>query len=270
MRIYLLLIATLLLSSCSTPKHVHTDAELNLLVARISHQSAHLVKRFEAPQGFTGMVVRGNDSGARETTAWLTADGRYLLVGSLFDEHGRDAADVLLTRADSGAMTEEEFLRRVQTAAAVTQFPTGTRTISIFADADCVFCWQLFQQISRLSDEFKESSVRVRWIMVGTQSLESARRGAAILQQGLAGLATNEMGYNVALSHGGIEPLEDAKYLGMVGDNTKILLRSPTSATATPTLVWQSSRGVQTYLGAPDEKALRDILGQVQPDRAQR
>jgi len=214
------------------------------------------------------VLVQGNDPGARQTTGWITADGRYLLIGSLFDEHGRDLADVSLAHREPGSVTSEEFLRRVQAAGAVTQYPAGTRTLSIFADADCVFCWQLFQEVSRLSDEFKAASVRLRWIMVGTQSAQSARRGAAILQQGLAGLMANEAGYDTARSLGGIAPLEDAHFLSMISDNTELLLRSPTSTTATPTLVWESARGVHTYVGSPDDRTLREILGELQRDRS--
>lgn len=269
MRVWPLLVIAALLSSCSTTERAHTDAELSQLVARASQDRAHLVKRFAAPHGFIGVIVQGNDPGARQTTGWVTAGGEYLLVGSLFDAHGRNVADAPLGQRGSGGLTSQEFMRRVQAAEAVTQFPTGTGTLSIFADADCVFCWQLFEEVSRFSDEIRERSVRLRWIMVGTQSAQSARRSAAILKQGLAGLAENEENYNRAQSVGAIAPIDDAYLLSVVTENTELLFQSPTSTTATPTLVWQSSRGVQTYVGAPDEKTLREILGEIQRDHAQ-
>lgn len=267
MRICPMLVIIGLMSSCSMTGRVHTDADLSNLVARASENRAHMVKRFAGPRGFVGVVVQGNDPGARQTTGWVTADGEYLLIGNLFDANGRDVADTSITQPGSSVLTSEQFLRRAQAAGAVTQFPMGTRTVSIFADADCVFCWQLYQDISRLSEEFNAASVRLRWVMVGTQSALSARRGAAILNQGLAGLAENEANYNTVHSVGGITPLEDVHFLSMVSDNTDLLLQSPNSTRATPTLVWQSSHGVQTYVGAPDERKLREILGDIQLDR---
>lgn len=267
MRVWPLLVIAVLLSNCSTTERAHTDAEISQLVTRASQGRAHLVKRFAAPHGFIGVIVQGNDPGARQTTGWVTADGEYLLVGSLFDAYGRNVEDAPLGHRSEG-LTSQEFMRRVQTAEAVTQFPTGTGTLSIFADADCVFCWQLFEEVSRRSDEFKEKSVRLRWIMVGTQSAQSARRSAAILKLGLAGLTENEANYNRVQSVGGIAPIEDAHLLRMVTENTELLFQSPTSTTATPTLVWQSSRGAQTYVGAPDEKTLREILGEIQRDHS--
>lgn len=126
MRVWPLLVIAALLSSCSTTERAHTDAELSQLVARASQDRAHLVKRFAAPHGFIGVIVQGNDPGARQTTGWVTAGGEYLLVGSLFDAHGRNVADAPLGQRGSGGLTSQEFMRRVQAAEAVTQFPTGT------------------------------------------------------------------------------------------------------------------------------------------------
>src|ERR1700730_2995705 len=128
MRVWSLLVIAVLLSSCSTTERAHTDAEISQLVARASQDRAHLVKRFAAPHGFIGVIVQGNDPGARQTAGWVTADGEYLLVGSLFDAYGRNVEDAPPGHRGLEGLTSQEFMRRVQTAEAVTQFATGTRT----------------------------------------------------------------------------------------------------------------------------------------------
>lgn len=262
-----MLLVTVLVSSCSITGRERSDVDLSNLVAGASENRAHMVRRFAGPHGLVGVVVQGNEPGARQTTGWVTADGEYLLIGNLFDSRGRAVADGSIINPGSSDLTSEDFFRRTQAADAVTQFPMGTRTVSVFADADCAFCWQMYQDVSRLSDEFEAASVRIRWVMVGTQSALSARRGAAILKQGAAGLAENEEHYNTSQSVGGITPVEDPRFLSMIRSNTDLLLQSPSGTKATPTLVWRSSRGVQTYVGAPDEAKLREMLVGIQPDR---
>src|ERR1700736_6690192 len=71
MRVWPLLVIAALLSSCSTTERAHTDAEISQLVARASQDRAHLVKRFAAPHGFIGVIVQGNDPGARQTPGGL-------------------------------------------------------------------------------------------------------------------------------------------------------------------------------------------------------
>ena len=269
MRIHLLLVMTGLLSSCSSTPRALTDAELSRVVASVSQSRAHMVRRFDGPGGLTGVVVEGNDPGSRQAAGWVTSDGKYLLIGNLFDQHGHDVADGHLNHPGWSAATERGFFQRVQTAEAVSQFPTGTRTLYVFADADCVFCWKLFEEMSQSSESFKVASVRVHWIMVGTQSVESARRGAEILRRGLAGLVENETGYSTVQHVGGIAPLGDPKFIDAISENTELFLQSPTTTRATPTLVWASPRGAQLRVGLPDEGTLQQILSEIQPDSSQ-
>lgn len=268
MRSVLISMLAMLLGGCAMQPLVEdADAELWRLVDEASEGRAHFVRQFPAPTGLAGVVVQGNEPGSRQVIGWATSDYEHLLIGNIFDRLGNDLSQ---KAHDEYAVLQPigtaEFLRHVSEASAVTQFTDGARTLYIFADADCVYCHALFQDVAQLKDAFERASVRVRWIMVGTQSRESAQRGAAILSQGFAGLALNSLHYDNARSVGGVEPVAEERYLEQIEANTRLLMQSSTASKATPTLIWQSSRGLQVAVGAPTQQALRAILDDIQPD----
>ena len=266
MRVYLMS-SMVLLHACAVTDARTTDSDLSKLVASASQGRAHLVKRFAGPSNLVGVVVQGNEPGGRELVGWATADGRHLLLGNLFEVDGRElTAEAYARQVAARRTTPEEFYRQAHGAPAVTQFPSGTRTLYVFLDPDCVFCWHFYQEVSHLSDSFQEASVRLQWIIVGTQSAESAARGAAILEQGVDGLIANETRYDPATARGGIAAAESSQTLSKIGSNTKLLLSSPASSIATPTLLWRSAGGVQVSVGVPDEQALRTLLREIIPD----
>lgn len=244
-----------------------TSTELALLVDRVSEGRAHLVKRFDAPPGLVGVVVEGNERGGRQLIGWATADGRHLLLGNLFNAEAEDlTAQAYAAHIVPPALGDDAFYQQLSQAPAVTQFPAGERTLFIFADADCVYCRLLFQDIAPLEAAFAEASVRVRWVLVGTQSAESGRRGAAILQQGFAGLAFNALHYDDTRHRGGIDGSNDRRLIEQVEANTRLMMQSSAASKATPTLVWRSARGVQVSVGAPTVEGLRAILQDIVPD----
>lgn len=244
-----------------------TTPELALLVDRVSEGRAHLVKRFDAPSGLVGVVVEGNEPGGRQLIGWSTADGQHLLLGNLFSADAHDlTAEAYAAHISPPALGNDAFYNRVGQAPAVTQFPAGERTLFIFADADCVYCRLLFQDIAPLEAALAEASVRIRWVLVGTQSAESGRRGAAILEQGFAGLAFNALHYDDARHRGGIEGSNDRRLIEQVEANTRLMMQSGAASKATPTLVWRSTRGVQVSVGAPTAAGLHAILQDIVPD----
>lgn len=271
MRTLLLLCLAYLVSACvagrpAAPGGKAAD-DLARLVERVSEGRAHLVKRFDAPSGLVGVVVEGNEPGGRQLIGWATPDSRHLLFGSVFTDSGEDlSAQAYSDHIAPRALGEDAFYRQVSQAPAVTQFPSGARTLFIFADADCIYCRLLFQDIASLEDAFGQADVRVRWILVGTQSVESAQRGAVILQQGFAGLALNARHYDDARHRGGIEGSTDRHLIEQVEANTRLMMQSGAASKATPTLIWRSARGVQTSVGAPTADRLRAILQDIVPD----
>jgi thiol:disulfide interchange protein DsbG len=266
MRVYLML-SIVLLHACAVTDARTTDSDLSKLVASASQGRAHFVKRFAGPSNLLGVVVQGNEPGGRQLVGWATVDGRHLLLGNLFEADGRElTAEAYARQVAAHRATREEFLQQAHRASTVTQFPSGTRTLYVFLDSDCVFCWHLYQEVSQLSGNFQEASVRLQWIIVGTQSAESAARGAAILEQGIDGLIANETRYDSVTARGGIAAAQNTEALAKVGSNTKLLLSSPASSIATPTLLWRSAGGVQVSVGVPDERALRTLLREIIPD----
>lgn len=268
MRFSIVSLLLFLLGGCAAqPLGENSHAELWRLVDEASQGRAHLVRSFPAPEGLTGIVVQGNEPGGRQMIGWVTPEGQHLIIGNIFDRFANDLSQAAYEKyVVLQKIGVEDFIDQVSAAPAVTQFVGGDRTLYIFADADCVYCHALFLDIAQFKDAFEQASVRVRWIMVGTQSRESAQRGAAILAQGLSGLEQNSLEYDNARSRGGVAPLADRRFLEQVEANTRLLMQSSAQSKATPTLIWRSSRGPQLAVGAPTQQALRAILDDIVPD----
>ena len=90
------------------------------------------------------------------TVAYVSADGRYLIQGDLYDIQD----DVNLT--DQGrSRLRLEALDRVDESSMIIFEPDVTRhTVTVFTDLDCAYCRKLHSQI----DEYNADGIRVRYM----------------------------------------------------------------------------------------------------------
>lgn len=114
--------------------------------------------------GFYEVVIGGQ-------IAYVSADGRYLLQGSIYDIQGK--SDV--TEA-SRAVLRREALAKVGDDQRIVFGPAKPKhTISVFTDIDCGYCRRMHQQIA----EYNELGIAVEYLFfpragIGSESFDKA------------------------------------------------------------------------------------------------
>ncbi len=128
------------------------DADLTALRARLEEQLPG--KRLDSLRptpipGIYELRVGG-------TVAYVSADGRYLIQGDLYDIQD----DVNLT--DQGrSRLRLETLSKVDESSMIIFEPEVTRhTVTVFTDLDCAYCRKLHRQI----DKYNAEGIRVRYM----------------------------------------------------------------------------------------------------------
>lgn len=159
-----------------------------------------VVSEFEAPGGLRGFA--GVVGGQQPAAAYLTPDGKHVVVGSLFDAQGNDVARDLLTEKVAGPMTEKIW-SQLESSAWVADGKAGApRVVYTFSDANCPYCHRFWEAARPWVDAGK---VQLRHIMVGVIREDSPGKAAAILSAAdpSAALLENEH----AFDRGGIKPV---------------------------------------------------------------
>ena len=114
--------------------------------------------------GFYEVVIGGQ-------IAYVSADGRYLLQGSIYDIQGK--TDVT---ESSRAVLRREALAKVADEKRIVFGPARPKhTISVFTDIDCGYCRRMHQQIA----EYNELGIAVEYLFfpragIGSESFDKA------------------------------------------------------------------------------------------------
>lgn len=170
----------------------------------LQKQGYTIGQSFIAPDGLTGWVVTFS---GRSFIVYTTQSGNYGFSASLVDKDGND-----LTAQYRQRYLQDADLAIV--AASLAQDPTlvdeGSPTappLYVFADANCIYCNHLWNQ---LRPYVATGKVRVHWVIVTFLKASSLGRGAAILTASdkLSALTLDETRFDTIHEEGGIPPLD--------------------------------------------------------------
>lgn len=165
-------------------------------------QGMKVITSFSAVNNLRGWVLQ---RGEKPFVAYTSADGKFLFVGGLIDEAGKnltqDYADKFIPKPDYTAL----FSKLEQSA----YFAEGAKgsavkgTIYAFLDPNCIFChlaWKAFLP-------YEKAGLQVRWVPVGFLKADSAGKAAALLEakDPDAAMAQNENEFVEATESGGIK-----------------------------------------------------------------
>ena len=174
---YLAVLAMLAPRAWSMPPPALSVAQVNAVVARTSHGSAHVIEVFPGPDGLVGAIAVGRSAG--RGIVWLTPHGEAVFIGGVLrDRGGRE-----LTRT---AMRSRGMLLSAAAVWAQAGDP-GHRDIllgssgplmTVLFDPDCADCRELYHA---LSPAMASGRVRVRYLLVGMLKPGGAARAASIL-----------------------------------------------------------------------------------------
>ena len=246
-----------------------TLESVQALVKQASHGNAVAEKLLIGrPQGLTGAVVRAN---GQPFVAWITPDGKGLLVGALFNDQGDNLtiqamqANQVVATARSGRATGDKpqpangaWIDAVEKADGFTEGRQGM-LVHAFVDLNCGYCSLLYQQLRPLIDR---GQVRVHWIPVAILHESSATLAAEVMQAPTpaARLAEHEAKRNASRGAGGLRGQPpSARTQQILETNGGLLKVVNEGLAATPVMLFRGKNG-QVFQHAGLLREASDLL----------
>ena len=252
------------------------------LVDKVTHGQASVRTIFDGPpgSGLTGAVIAGGNHSP--VVVWITADGKTLIAGNVFDAKGRNLTQMATFRlaeapspgtggipipsapvASSPSQTGPVALapgvfRTVAGSVHVLREGTGSRTLWIFLDPDCIWCHRLY---TGLKAHPLPAGVAVNWVPVAFLRPSSVGRAETLLSGGLPALDKDETRFDETTEEGGVSQTHRPDLEAAVRNNTRILVSL--GGTMTPTVVFRNKTGgTLRFDGFPTTEILDRIAGE--------
>lgn len=217
-----------------------------------------IIKRFPTREpGLTGYVIKTSEGQKR----LLFGMGAYVLLGPLFDADGNNATEAFAT----AELPRPDFAAAGKTLSVdpnlVSEGRVGAPEIFVFADPNCIFCHQFWQETR---DWVKAGKLRIHWVMVGFLKESSAGKAAAMMaaKDGANAIAQDEMRFDKEQEEGAIKPLDP------IPDDLKKALSRHSKMMAelgfsgTPSILFRDQAGIwQGKMGVPKKDDLPNALG---------
>jgi len=223
-------------------------------IKAIEAQGVEVIGTFKAPGGLTGYagVVE-----MQPLAIYLTADGKYAIVGSMIDAKGNNLSQKSLENLVSKPMTDRVWKQLEQSTWVADGKTTAPRVIYTFTDPNCPYCNKFWNDARPWVASGK---VQLRHVMVAILGPTSPGKAAAILaaKDPQAALTQHEQQH----AAGGVKPLEQIpeKIGAQLDANQKLMQQLGSSAT--PTIFYKDASGkLQKMQGAPSAAMLPKILG---------
>ena len=263
-------------------------SKVTALVDKVTHGTASVRRIFDGPHGsgLTGAVIAGGNN--PPVVVWIAADGKTLIAGPVFDARGRDLTQMATLRLAEAPSPEPGGIpvrggcsRSTCNSAPVASSPsrplpvvlapgafrtmtegvrffragTGTRTLWIFLDPDCVWCHRL---VADLGAHPLPADVSVNWVPVVFIRPSSAFRAETLLAGGLSALDEDETRFDETTEEGGVPETHRPDLEAAVRENTRLL--AGLGGSMTPTVVFRDGSGrALRFDGYPTP----DILGRI-------
>lgn len=228
--------------------------ELPKPIQQLQAKGAVIKGSFDAPNGLRGYAAEYQNNGI---AFYLTADGKHVLVGSLFDEQGRDLSAAPLEKLVYGPMTKAIWAKMEKAAWIADGKADAPRTVYLFSDPNCPYCNMFWQQARPWVESGK---VQLRHIMVGIIREDSPGKSAALLaakDPAKALLAHESAGKGSSLK--ALDTIPDKVQKQLEGN---LALMEELGLSATPAIFYRDEQGrLQSQQGAPRPEMLGKILG---------
>ncbi|MDT3528774.1 thiol:disulfide interchange protein DsbG [Stenotrophomonas pavanii] len=221
----------------------------------IEKHGFEVVAEFDAPAGLRGFA--GVVGGQQPAAAYVTADGKHVLVGSLFDAEGNDVAAEAVEKLVAAPMSAKMWAKLDASAWVRDGKADAPRVVYTFSDANCPYCHKFWEAARPWVDAGK---VQLRHIMVGVIREDSPAKAAAILsaRDPSAALLENEHEFD----RGGIKALPSIsrEIAGKLDANQVLMIEM--GFQGTPGILFQDAQGqVQRRAGLPQGTDLQTVLG---------
>jgi len=221
----------------------------------IEKHGFEVIDEFDAPGGLRGFA--GIVGGQQPAAAYVTADGKHVLVGSLFDAEGNDVARETLEKTVAEPMTTRTWTALESSAWVADGKADAPRIVYTFSDANCPYCHRFWDAARPWINDGK---VQLRHIMVGVIREDSPGKAAAILsaRDPSAALLKNETSFQ----SGGIEPVEvSAEVAARLEANQRLM--GELGFQGTPAILFKDATGaLQRRSGMPQGADMLQVMGE--------
>jgi len=159
---------------------------------------------FIGPDGLTGWVVTYQ---GKTLVVYTTSSGNYVLNGEIIDTDGNNLTAQYTQRYAPPPDLSKLAAVLEQDPMLVDEGDTKAPPLYVFADPNCIYCNQLWNEIRPFVQSGK---VQVRWVIVSFLKQSSDGRATAILtaKDRLAAFTLDESKFDKAHEEGGIPPVD--------------------------------------------------------------
>lgn len=254
MKISMLLSLAGLAAAVVVPATGRTADDYPAPIKAIAAQGVEIIGRFSAPGGVTGYAAV---VGQRPLAIYVTADGKYAIVGTMVDGEGNDLSQQPLDKLVKKPLTVRTWKQLEGSTWVADGDAKAPRVVYVFTDPNCPYCRKFWEDARPWVEAGK---VQLRHILVGILRPSSAGKAAAILadKQPEAALGRDER----AGRQGGIPPMDPIppRIQSQLDANERLMQQL--GSYATPTIFYKDDDGdLQSAQGAPSAQMLAAILG---------
>lgn len=221
----------------------------------IQKHGFEVVGEFDAPGGLRGFA--GVVGGQQPAAAYVTPDGKHVLVGSLFDANGEDVSAAPLDKLAAKPMSEKMWNKLDASAWVRDGRADAPRVVYTFSDANCPYCHRFWEAARPWVDSGK---VQLRHIMVGVIREDSPAKAAAILTAPNPSAALLENEHN--FDKGGIKPAAklSPEVANKLDANQELMIEM--GFQGTPGILFKDDKGMlQRRSGMPQGQDMDLVMG---------
>jgi thiol:disulfide interchange protein DsbG len=228
--------------------------ELPAPIKALQDKGATIRGSFDAPGGLKGYAAEYQNQGM---ALYLTADGKHVLAGNLFDENGVDLSTAPLQKLVYEPLAKQMWSQMESSTWIADGAKTAPKVIYLFSDANCPYCNLFWEQARPWVNAGK---VQLRHIMVGVIREDSAAKAAALLAD-----ANPEQALQKHEQAGKASTLKAMSSIpkdiqAKLDANMKLM--DGMGLSATPSIFYMDDKGhLQQQQGAPQPEVLAKMMG---------
>lgn len=254
----ILLFAACALCACSRPPAPNAESGSSAAAAiqkAFGGKGVQVGEKLDAPAGFEAYAANYN---GHPIPIYVLPDHKHFLVGTLFDQDGRDLTHPAMEKLAAGSFGEAQWQELKKASWVAEGDDQAARIVYVFVDTRCPYCHEFWKQSQPL---LAKGGVQVRNILVGVIKPESLPEAANILdaKDPAAAWQANEAGFRSNPT-----PATDASAAAIAKVRANTELMTELGFRGTPSIIWKDTEGkIHTLQGLPrDAKDLAAVFGQ--------
>ena len=223
-------------------------------IKQIEAKGAKILGKFDAPSGLTGYAAQYQNRGM---ALYLTADGKSVIAGSLYDAQGNDLSSAPLEKLVYAPMAKEVWAKMEKSSWIQDGDKNAPRIVYLFSDPNCPYCNMFWEQARPW---VKAGKVQLRHIMVGIIREDSPGKSAALLAAKDPQKALED--HEKFGKDSKLKALKDVPPAIQAKLAANMQLMEDLELQATPAIFYMDDKGeLQQQQGAPSPDKLLKILG---------